>query len=201
MDIIFGTGIHKQNLNNPVLNKKLEKLGRKLINSPYLKLKSNAGGLQAHAPDLKNPIILEFLKLATIPLQDLVRHYHIDGDYSFAFQDLWFNLNRTGDYNMPHAHGNTDFSAVYYMKCEPNSGDLVFSNPNQTRFMLNLSSCFNFKEANAINSDTYVLSPKPMDICIFPAELQHYVTRNNNKKDRLSLAFNVKINPIYDKPN
>ena len=200
MDIIFGTGIHKQNLNNPVLNKKLEKLGRKLINSPYLKLKSNAGGLQAHAPDLKNPIILEFLKLATIPLHDLVRHYHIDGDYSFAFQDLWFNLNRTGDYNMQHAHGNTDFSAVYYMKCESDSGDLVFVNPNQARFLLNLSSVYKFKEYNAINSDTYSIKPKPMELCVFPAELQHYVTRNNNKKDRLSLAFNVKITPIYDKP-
>ena len=44
------------------------------------------------------------------------------------------------------------------------------------------------------------IKPKPMELCVFPAELQHYVTRNNNKKDRLSLAFNVKITPIYDKP-
>jgi len=200
MEIIFGSGIYTGNLNNRALNKILEKLGRKLINSPHLKLKSNAGGLQAHAPDLEHPVLLEFLKIATVSIQDLVRHYHINEDYSFAFQDLWFNLNRKGDYNMQHSHGNTDFSAAYYIKCAPGSGDLVFSNPNQTRFLLNLSSCFNFKEANAINSNTYVLNPKPMDLCIFPAELQHYVTRNNNNEDRLSLSFNVKITPIYDKP-
>ena len=73
MDTIFGTGIHKGSLNNPALNKKLEKLGRKLLNSPHLKLKSNAGGLQAHAPDLEHPVLLEFLKIATVSIQDLVR--------------------------------------------------------------------------------------------------------------------------------
>ena len=200
MDLIFGSGIHKENLNNPALNKKLEKLGRKLIKSPHLKLKSNAGGLQAHAPDLEHPVLLEFLKAATIPLQELVKHYHIDGDYSFSFQDLWFNLNRKGDYNMQHAHGNTDFSAAYYIKCAPGSGDIVFVNPNQSKFLLNLTSCFKFKEANTINADTFVFSPKSMDFCVFPSELQHHVTRNTNEEDRLSLSFNVKITPIYDKP-
>ena len=65
MDIIFGSGIHTQNLNNPVLNKKLEKLGRQLTKSSHVTKKSNAGGLQAHAPDLEHPVILEFLKAAT----------------------------------------------------------------------------------------------------------------------------------------
>ena len=90
MDIIFGSGIHTQNLNNPVLNKKLEKLGRQLTKSSHVTKKSNAGGLQAHAPDLEHPVILEFLKAATVPLQDLVKHYHIDGDYSFFAQESRF---------------------------------------------------------------------------------------------------------------
>tara|TARA_R110002051_G_scaffold53271_1_gene100575 strand:+ start:2655 stop:3260 length:606 start_codon:yes stop_codon:yes gene_type:complete len=200
MDLIFGSGIHQENLNNPALNKKLEKLGRELMNSPNLKQKSNAGGLQAHAPDLKHPVLGEFFKAVMAPLNELVKHYHIAGDFSCGFQDLWFNLNRKGDYNLQHSHGGTDFSGTYYIKCAPGSGDLVLVNPNQSKFLLNLTSTFQFKEANAMNAYTYTIKTTPMELCVFPAELQHYVTRNNNKEDRLSLSFNVKINPIYEKP-
>ena len=54
MLLIFGSGIHIENLKDPALNKRLEKLGRKLIKTEPLKIKSNAGGLQAHAPDLNH---------------------------------------------------------------------------------------------------------------------------------------------------
>jgi len=196
MDLIFSTGIHSESLNNPILNKQLEKLGRQLTKNSNVTQKSAAGGLQARAPDLQHPVLLDFFKAATLPLQELVKHYHINGNYRFGFQDVWFNLNKKGDYNMQHAHGNTDFSAVYYIKCAPGSGDIVFVNPNQARFLLNLSSVFKFKEYTTINSDTYSIKPKQMELCVFPAELQHYVTRNNNNADRLSLAFNVRIIPV-----
>jgi uncharacterized protein (TIGR02466 family) len=192
MILIFSTGIHNENLHDPVLNKKLEKLGRQLIKTHSLE-HDDTWGEQAHAPDLKHPVLQDFFKAVTAPLNGLVQHYHIDANYSFNFQNLWFNLNRKGDYNVQHAHGGTDFSASYCIKCEPGSGDLVFVNPNQAKFLLNLSSTYQFKNLTSVNAHKYTFKTKPMELCIFPAELQHYVTRNNNKQDRLSLSFNVKI--------
>jgi len=193
MILIFGSGIHVENLNNPDLNKRLEKLGRKLIKTQSLKTRSNVGGLQAHAPDLNDPVLQDFFKAASGPLDHLVKHYKIDAKYSFNFQNLWFNLNRKGDYNIQHGHGNTDFSAAYWIKSPPNSGDIVFINPNHGKLLLPLTSTYKFKSFNAINSDNYKYKAKVMELCIFPAELQHYVMSNNNKQDRMSLSFNVKI--------
>ena len=193
MILIFGSGIHIENLNDPALNKRLEKLGRKLIKTEPLKTKSNAGGLQAHAPDLNDPVIQDFFKTITDPMGELVKHYEIDADYNFNFQNLWFNLNRKGDYNTQHCHGSTDFSGVYWVTSPPNSGDIVFINPNHGKVLLPLTSSYTFKKFNAVNSDNYKVKAKPMELCIFPAEVQHYVTRNNNKQERLSLSFNMRI--------
>jgi len=193
MILIFGSGIHLENLKDPTLNKRLEKLGRQLIKTQPLKIKSNAGGLQAHAPDLKDPVLQDFFKAISGPVSELVKHYEIDADYSFNFQNLWFNLNRKGDYNTQHCHGSTDFSGVYWIKSPPDSGDIVFINPNQGKILLPLNSTYNFKKFNAINSESYKVKAQAMELCVFPAEMQHYVTRNNNKQDRLSLSFNMRI--------
>ena len=192
--LIFGSGIHKESLNDPDLNKRLEKLGRKLLKTQPLKNSSNVGGLQADAPDLKDPVLQDFFKAASHPLAHLVKHYELDAKYSFNFQSLWFNLNRKGDYNLQHSHGNTDFSAAYWIKSPPDSGDIVFINPNYGRLLLPLASNnYKFKTFNALNSDHYRCKAKAMELCIFPAELQHYVMSNNNTRDRMSLSFNVRI--------
>jgi len=191
--LIFGSGIHAESLNDPALNKRLEKLGRKLIKTQPWKRASHVGGLQADAPDLNDPVLQDFFKAVSDPLDRFVKHYELDAKYSFNFQSLWFNLNRKGDYNIQHSHGNTDFAATYWIKVPPDSGDIVFVNPNQGRLLLPLTGNHKFKTFNILNSDQYTYKSKVMELCIFPAELQHYVTRNNNKQDRMSLSFNVGI--------
>ena len=150
-------------------------------------------GSGVHAESLNDPVLQDFFKAVSDPLDRFVKHYELDAKYSFNFQSLWFNLNRKGDYNIQHSHGNTDFAATYWIKVPPDSGDIVFVNPNQGRLLLPLTGNHKFKTFNILNSDQYTYKSKVMELCIFPAELQHYVMRNNNKQDRMSLSFNVGI--------
>ena len=92
---------------------------------------------------------------------------------------MWGNINDTGSFNETHLHhypGNEFdyFSGVYYLQFEEDMGDLFFSD---------------FITMTHLHVDNI----KPCDLVLFPNYMPHYVGPNLSSKDRISIAFNVKI--------
>ena len=96
----------------------------------------------------------------------------------------WFNRHYKSGYTEEHHHNYSTFVASCYLKCPPNSGNIVFRNP------LEYQMC-NFPIIN----ETQTLSEvecKTGDVIIFPGWLKHLVTPNNTDQERIVMTINIK---------
>jgi uncharacterized protein (TIGR02466 family) len=108
--------------------------------------------------------------------------------------NLWININQKASFNRPHLHPHATFSGVYYVKCNSNSGDLVFKHPA-------VAQQYSLKEEtvdkyNDFNASTWAIVPEESKLIIFPSWLEHYVEPNPKDEDRISIAFNADIKVI-----
>ena len=70
----------------------------------------------------------------------------------------------------------TDISGVYYVHIPENSGKLVFQYP-----------------INQYQSKRYYVNPIVGRYVLFPSTLNHFVTKNLSKEQRIAISFNFKI--------
>lgn len=112
--------------------------------------------------------------------------------------NMWINLNYPGSYNSKHVHPGADLSGVLWILAEENSGDIIFDNshifdqhhiikyaPEEVRKKFNFDYCFS-------------IAPTPGTMLIFPSNMLHEVRLNNSKKDRISIAFNLKLSNLQE---
>ena len=98
--------------------------------------------------------------------------------------NLWANINYPGDINWPHIHEG-DISGAYYVEVPKNSGNLMLKS---------LSYNSNNKISNYLSrKHNTVIEPKKDMLVLFDANCWHAVSRNNSKKPRISVSFNLKI--------
>lgn len=116
----------------------------------------------------------------------------------FGFQDnlkfkigtTWINLNQNNNITKPHLHANSLLSGILYVKCNQ-SGPIVFMNPIVAhQYVIDASI---IKEYNKFTSADMSVVPEPGKLIIFPSWLVHYVENNLDDTDRISIAFNIKI--------
>tara|TARA_R110000744_G_scaffold215378_2_gene334222 strand:+ start:204 stop:815 length:612 start_codon:yes stop_codon:yes gene_type:complete len=124
---------------------------------------------------LKNAILKEFHHYASEVLQ-----------YSnkFKITTSWFTQLDKGEQGQPHNHNNCFISGVLYLKTYENSGDIVFKDYRDSRFMLFP------KQYNLYNSKDWVYKPTNKMILFFPSSLYHEIEENKSEYTRHSLAFN-----------
>ena len=133
--------------------------------------KSNIGGYQS--PNLINDANLLDLKFFIVnSIKDLTKSENID------LFEIWLNISSFGNFNLPHNHikenKGINYSGVLYLKTNEKSGDIRFYNP------------FNFNES-------YPYTPQIKDIVLFDSNVYHSVDVNLSKEDRMSIAFNFRI--------
>lgn len=82
----------------------------------------------------------------------------------------WFNEMQPGHRTSLHTHEELDelLSAVYYIECDGDCGDLVLHEEHAR----------------------VVVTPKQGMLVLFPPDLPHEVTENRSNATRLSVAFN-----------
>ena len=113
---------------------------------------------------------------------------HLEGSEfkgSVALTGLWVNINRPGDWNMPHSHLPNEWSGVVYISVNKNKkngrdGDLIFMNPMPMG-----------KQYRRPASISY--TPQDGKFFLFPGYLLHMVAPHFDKEDRISVAFNFKV--------
>lgn len=102
--------------------------------------------------------------------------------------NMWANINYSGGYNRPHVHPNCLFSGVYYVKTQPQCGELVVNDPRpgiQTMMPTRKPGQppkHLWREAH--------LEPVTGRLIMFPAWLWHCVEPNQSNDIRISVSFN-----------
>lgn len=148
---------------------------------------SNAGGYQSSSDFYYDRGFKPYLKRLTGLLGQLSNFYTC----SFAIKNMWFNINKPGDYNKGHIHPDCDMVGVWWLQCDDKSGTLQFDNPNlhgQYKMLANLNEQIK-KEVNFYTC--YFLQPTEGTIALMPSNLYHWVEKNESSKDRISIAFNL----------
>tara|TARA_R110001606_G_scaffold324273_1_gene471082 strand:- start:245 stop:856 length:612 start_codon:yes stop_codon:yes gene_type:complete len=103
----------------------------------------------------------------------------------FKITTSWFTQLDKGEQGQPHNHNNCFISGVLYLKTYENSGNIVFKDFRDNRFMLFP------KEYNLYNSKEWIYKPTNKMILFFPSSLHHEITENKSEHTRHSLAFNL----------
>jgi uncharacterized protein (TIGR02466 family) len=104
----------------------------------------------------------------------------------------WANINRRGAYNVVHNHPGHHWAGVYYVRVgdsdtdKPMSGLLEFSDPRPAAGLLAVEN-FGF-------GDRVRVEPREGLLILFPGWLPHFVHPYEGDSERISIAFNVKLN-------
>lgn len=154
--------------------------------------KSNFGGWQSENLNFKEE--KEIDNLVNIIFEEslkFIKIYLLNKNYSLYFDNIWININKKSDFNVPHIHPNSFISGVYYVDCNIDSGKIVFENPCQTfnYFINNIE----IESYNNYNLQKVFYTPQKNKLILFPSYLVHYVEPNKSSTDRISLAFNLNL--------
>jgi len=104
--------------------------------------------------------------------------------------DVWANVNEPGDYNMPHTHGGTFWSCVYYVKIDGQAGgELVLHDPRMPALRMHAPH-LRFKDCGAEIRTKLV--PKAGRMVLFPGWLSHSVEPWEGAGERISVAMNIR---------
>lgn len=117
-------------------------------------------------------------------------------DYNWEIQNSWCNRHGNGEYNTRHWHSNAMISGVYYIDCDSNTGNIVFSKSKGYHNLFTDTVRPDFKNSeeyyNTFNTESYSICPKRGDLIMFPSHLEHEVMPNLSKSTiRYSIAFNA----------
>jgi uncharacterized protein (TIGR02466 family) len=105
------------------------------------------------------------------------------------FFNLWFNINKTGNYNSLHNHHGSILSGVYYIDVPaPNMGNIEFHRADDYEYYMPP-----LKKYNQFTSQKATYKPETGMLLIFPSWLKHQVTTNQSDKERVSLSFNYGV--------
>lgn len=159
-------------------NKKLLKKIYKFSKEVESDTRSNEGGYQGHLLSDENFCnkVAEVMPRA----KDLS---------SFNIYD-WVNINKKGDSNSRHLHytSNLYLSGVYYVKVPENSGNIRFYDPRGP-IVRDAQDTVHFYGEYMYQ---YIVPQEGM-IIFFPTWLEHDVEENQSDEDRVSIAFNIKV--------
>ena len=139
--------------------------------------KSNQGGYQS--PNL----LLDWIEISRLVSDIEWRLREIQEETPLVVSNIWFNINRYKDTNLPHVHPMSYYSGVYYVKTPKDCGEIILEHP-----ALPLLHHY----PNGGKDALCWMKAKEKVLYIFPSWLQHYVSPNLNKdQERISLSFNT----------
>jgi uncharacterized protein (TIGR02466 family) len=103
--------------------------------------------------------------------------------------DSWANVSHSGDFNMPHVHGGSFWSAVYYVRAGE-GGQLVLHDPRMPQLRMHAPGV-QFKDAGP--EVRAVIQPHSGMMVLFPAWLSHSVEPCEGEGHRISVAMNIRV--------
>jgi uncharacterized protein (TIGR02466 family) len=158
--------------------------------------RSNAGGWQSSGNLIKwEELAIKTLKrridsIAANLIDQLIRDTGKSRSFRYVI-DAWGNINRTGDYNIVHAHPNCMWSGVYYIiqgdpdTSIPQNGMLELFDPRDAANYIQIQhTIFDAKQ---------FIENIPGRMVMWPSWLKHMVHPFKGDSERISIAFNVNV--------
>jgi uncharacterized protein (TIGR02466 family) len=129
--------------------------------------------------------------IRTALAQSLTRYWAtFDPARDPAICEGWANVNGKGAFNTPHDHEGAHLSGSYYVSVpetkDEASGALEFLNPVGAGWP-------KLPNGEFMMRPTLFVPPQPGWILIFPAYLRHWVYPNQEDEERVSIAFNLRL--------
>ena len=154
--------------------------------------KSNTGGWQSEVFQFKKDDY--FSDLISHTVGSHLRKNKIYKQIKLDFVGYWININQPGASNNMHNHPDCHLAGVIWIKTNDKSGTLQFKNPtafSENKVLQLLTD--KFAKDNSLYPAYWMTTP-PGCCVLFPSSLDHWVTPNESKEDRISVSFNIKFN-------
>lgn len=105
--------------------------------------------------------------------------------------DAWANVNGRGGYNVPHTHGGTFWSAVYYVQIDEQvgGGELALHDPRLPALRMHAP---NLRFRNCGAEGRAKIIPRAGRMVLFPGWLSHSVEPWDGDSERISVAMNLR---------
>jgi uncharacterized protein (TIGR02466 family) len=154
---------------------------------------SNAGGFQSDFLNPSDEVVADFMNQAMEDVTAAVGFLGVESSTSFAVDGIWMNINDTDHWNHIHNHPGADFAVVIYLKVPEDSGDIVFYSNDPIKQYMSFYSTPLLKDT-PFSRLQYAHTPTEDSMVIFPGHVFHNVQVNESDKERVSVAFNLKVN-------
>ena len=135
-----------------------------------------------------------FTNLITETLSNYFIRNKILKSFDMSLHGHWININQPGALNNMHNHPDCHLAGVIWIKTNDKSGTLQFKNPtafSENKVLQLLTD--KFAKDNSLYPAYWMTTP-PGCCVLFPSSLDHWVTPNESKEDRISVSFNIKLN-------
>ncbi len=99
----------------------------------------------------------------------------------------WANINSTVASHAIHSHPNNFLSGVYYVQTQARADTINFHDPRPQTGIIRPP----VTELTTQNTDQVVVNVSTGTLLMFPAYLEHSVSRNDSDKLRISISFNL----------
>lgn len=104
--------------------------------------------------------------------------------------DSWANVSETGAFNMPHVHGGTFWSCVYYVSVgHGEGGRLLLHDPRMPGLRMHAPD-YRFREMGP--EGFAPIKPKAGLMVLFPGWVSHHVEPWHGTGTRISVAMNIR---------
>lgn len=104
--------------------------------------------------------------------------------------EAWGNVSEAGAFNMPHVHGGTFWSAVYYVAVgEGEGGQLVLHDPRMPALRMHAPGIRFNGAGPELKAE---IAPRAGLMVLFPGWLSHSVEPWEGKGERISVAMNIR---------
>ena len=114
-----------------------------------------------------------------------------DEQKSINIDESWFHITKKGGYHDMHTHSNCSWSGIYYVQQgDQDSLSDRFGGNNRFRSSTRMGY---FDYGNRYASDSYEVSPEDGKMILFPPYVPHSATPYWGNKDRVVVAFNIRV--------
>lgn len=107
--------------------------------------------------------------------------------------NMWTTIYPQGGFVPEHIHSCFSVSGVYYVKAEPNCGDIVFKDPAWVSKTMNI---WGGNQTFPQGGTTFNVPPKPGMMILFPSWLPHSTKSNKSEEDRIIVSFNLDFGEV-----
>lgn len=147
---------------------------------------SNYVGWQSNS--IKQGTNKSFDNLVNVITQNIYECQLQSGLPHLQLYNIWLNINGKGAYNHLHNHAGSILSGVFYVKAQPEQGNIFFERSDNAEYFLPP-----IQNANYFTSTATTYKAITNALYIFPGWLKHSVQPNMTDHDRISISFNYGV--------